>query len=157
MSFAGSGNVTFNPGTYIINGTDAAGKSFDFGGSGSLTGNGVTFFITGKNGYSAGPVSLSGSGNTFSAPSSGPLQGLLFYQDPSVSYATANSYAGSGNVTGSLYFKTTTLNYAGSGNALSQALIANKIVFTGSGNFTQDTSGTLTGINRSVTTVSLLQ
>ncbi len=157
LSLAGSGNVTFAAGTYIINGTDAAGKSFDYTGSGGLDGTaGVTFFITGKNGYNAGPISLSGSGN-FSAPSSGPYQGLLFYQDPGVSYATANSYSGSGNVTGSFYFKTTTLNYSGSGNARSQALVANKIVFTGSGNFTQDTTGTLTGINRSTTTASLLQ
>ena len=158
MQFAGSGKVTFAAGTYIINGTDANGKSFDYGGSGSLDGSaGVTFFITGKNGYSAGPVSVAGSGDTLAAPASGSLMGLLFYQDPSVTYATANSYSGSGNVTGSLYFPNTTLNYSGSGSALSQALVANKLVFSGSGNFTQDTTGTLTGINRSVTTVSLLQ
>jgi hypothetical protein len=157
MSLAGSGKVTFGAGTYIINGTDAAGKSFDYTGSGGLDGTaGVTFFITGTGGYTAGPINLSGSGN-FSAPASGAYQGLLFYQDPSVSYATANTYSGSGNVTGSFYFKTTTLDYSGSGNAMSQALVANKIVFTGSGNFTQDTTGTLTGINKSTTTISLVQ
>ncbi len=156
MYLAGSGKVTFSAGTYIINGTDANGKSFDYAGSGGLDGTaGVTFFITGQNGYSAGPINLSGSGS-FAAPSSGPLEGLLFYQDPNVTYATANTYAGSGNVTGSFYFKSTTLNYSGSGSAMAQALVANKIVFTGSGNFTQDTTGSLTGINRSVTTVSLL-
>jgi hypothetical protein len=157
MSFSGSGNVSFAPGTYIINGTDANGKSFDYTGSGNLTGTGVTFFITGQGGYSAGPINIAASGNTFSAPSSGSYQGLLFYQDPGVSYATANNYSGSGNTTGSLYFKTTTLDYSGSGNALSQALVASKIVFTGSGNFTQDTTGTLTGINKSTTSVSLVQ
>jgi Putative Flp pilus-assembly TadE/G-like len=158
MQFAGSGRVTFAAGTYIINGTDGNGKSFDYGGSGSLDGSaGVTFFVTGKNGYTAGPVAVAGSGDTLAAPASGSLMGLLFYQDPSVTYAGANSYSGSGNVTGSMYFPTTTLNYSGSGNALAQALVANKLVFTGSGNFTQDTTGTLTGINRSVTTVSLIQ
>jgi hypothetical protein len=157
MQFSGSGKVTFGAGTYIINGTDAAGNSFDYTGSGGLDGTaGVTFFITGKNGHSAGPINLSGSGN-FAAPSSGPYQGLLFYQDPSVSYANPNKYSGSGNVTGSFYFVSTTLKYSGSGNALAQALVANQIVFTGSGNFTQDTSGTLTGINKSSTTVSLVQ
>jgi hypothetical protein len=158
MALSGSGDVTFNTGTYIINGTDAGGRSFDYSGSGNLTGESVTFFITGKSGYSAGPASISGSGNvTFSAPSSGGLQGILFYQDPGSSYASANTYAGSGNVTGTFYFPTTTLNYSGSGDASTQALIASKIVFTGSANFTQDTTGQYTGINKATTTVSLLQ
>lgn len=157
MQFAGSGKVTFSAGTYIINGTDSNGYSFDYGGSGALDGTaGVTFFITGKGGLSAGPINLSGSGN-FTAPSSGPYEGLLFFQDPGVSYANPNKYSGSGNVTGSFYFRLSTLNYSGSGNALAQALVANQINFTGSGNFTQDTTGTLTGINKSTTTVSLVQ
>lgn len=146
LEIAGSGNVTFKPGTYIINGGKST-ASFKYSGSGNLSGSGVTFFITGKNGYSAMPISVSGSGNmNFSAPSSGTYRGLLFYQDSSSTYAGTNSFSGSGNVTGSLYFPTTSLSYSGSGNAEAQALIAKTITFVGSGDFTQDVTGNLTGL-----------
>jgi hypothetical protein len=83
----------------------------------------------------------------------------LFYQDRSLSppYTTANSYSGSGNVTGSFYFPTTSLSYSGSGNASYTALVANKITLSGSGNFTfkKDTTGQYTGLVR--TTSSLIQ
>ena len=157
LHLSGSGNITFaSNSVFIINGTDASGYSFDYTGSGNLSGNNVTFFITGQSGYTAGPIHISGSGNlTFSAASSGSYKGLLFYQDPGVTYAGANVYAGSGNVTGSFYFKTTSLNYQGSGNNVAQALIANTITFSGSGNISlkQDATGQLTGL---VTTVANL-
>lgn len=156
LKISGSGNITFNSGTYIINGTDSGGKSFDYSGSGNLTGSNVMFFITGQNGYTAGPINISGSGNlTFSADSSGSYEGILFYQDRTVTYAASNTYSGSGNVTGTFYFPTTTLSYSGSGNAAYQAVVANKIIMTGSGNFTKDTTGQYTGLVRSVS--SLLQ
>ena len=155
LSISGSGNITFNSGTYIING-GSGGHSFSYSGSGNLSGTGVTFIITGQNGYTAEPISISGSGNlTFSAQSSGSYEGLLFFQDPNVSYAGTNTYSGSGNVTGTFYFPTTSLSYSGSGNALAQALVANTITFTGSGNFTKDLTGTLTGLSKP--TASLVQ
>ncbi len=157
LQLSGSGNITFASNSiYIINGTDAGGKSFDYTGSGNLTGTNVMFFITGQNGYTAGPINIAGSGNlTFSAQSSGTYQGLLFYQDRSVSYASANTYSGSGNVTGSLYFPTTSLTYSGSGNAAYQAIVANKVTMSGSGNFTKDTTGQYTGLVKTV--INLIQ
>ena len=147
MKFSGSGNITFQTGTYIINGTDSSTKSFDFTGSGNLTGANVMFYITGQGGYTAGPINLAGSGNlTFSALSSGSYEGVLFYQDRNVNYAVANKYSGSGNVTGTFYFPTTSLTYSGSGNASAQAIVANTVTMTGSGNFTKDVGGTLTGL-----------
>ena len=154
MKLAGSGNITFQTGTYILNGTDAGGKSFDYSGSGNLSGANVMFFITGQGGYTAGPINLSGSGNlTFSALSTGTYEGVLFYQDRNISpaYAGTNTYTGSGNVTGTFYFPTTSLSYSGSGNALSQAIVANKVTMTGSGNFTKDLTGSLTGLVKTVT------
>jgi hypothetical protein len=156
LAISGSGNITFNTGTYIINGGSGS-NSFAYSGSGNLSGTNVTFFITGKSGYTAEPISISGSGNlTFSAPSTGSYEGLLFYQDPSASYAGTNTYSGSGNVTGTFYFPTTTLSYSGSGSsALMQGLVANKIIFSGSGNFSKDTTGQFTGLTKS--TASLVQ
>jgi Putative Flp pilus-assembly TadE/G-like len=156
LNLSGSGNITFSTGTYIINGTDGGGKSFDYSGSGNLTGTNVMFYITGQNGYTAGPASISGSGNlTFSALSSGSYEGILFYQDRNVSYAGTNTYSGSGNVTGTFYFPTTSLSYSGSGNAAYQAIVANKVTITGSGNFTKDTTGQYTGLVQ--TTSALIQ
>jgi len=155
IKISGSGNVTFNSGVYIVNGGQGA-NSFAYSGSGNLTGANVMFFITGQNGYSAMPIQISGSGNlTFSAQSSGTYMGLLFYQDPTVTYGATNTYSGSGNVTGSFYFPTTNLSYSGSGNALAQALVAQTISFTGSGNFTRDLTGKLTGMVK--TSAALLQ
>lgn len=155
LDIEGSGGVTFNTGTYIING-GKAGVSFKYNGSGDLNGTNVTFFITGRNGYTAKPISVSGSGNmNFSAPSSGTWMGLLFYQDPGVTYAGTNSFSGSGTVTGTLYFPTTNLSYSGSTTAEATALVASQISLVGSSSFLQDTTGQLTGVFN--TRVSLLQ
>lgn len=154
IKISGSGNITFTTGTYILNGTDAGGKSFDYTGSGNISGTNVMFFITGQGGYTAGPLNISGSGNeTFSALNSGTYMGVLFYQDRNISpaYAGTNTYTGSGNITGTFYFPTTNLSYSGSGNAYSQAIIANKVTMTGSGNFTKDLTGSLTGLVKTVT------
>jgi hypothetical protein len=75
---------------------------------------------------------------------------ILFYQDRTASYAASNTYSGSGNVTGTFYFPTTSLSYSGSGNAAYQAIVANTITMTGSGNFSKDTGGTLTGLVQTV-------
>ncbi|HEX4277517.1 MAG TPA: pilus assembly protein TadG-related protein [Bryobacteraceae bacterium] len=156
LSISGSGNISFQPGIYIINGTLGSGKSFSYSGSGNLSGTNVMFFITGQNGYSAGPMSISGSGNlTFSAPSSGSYKGVLFYEDRNASNALANTFTGSGNITGTFYFPSTSLSYSGSGNAAYEAIVANKITMSGSGNFSQDVTGQYTGLLQS--TASLIQ
>ncbi|HVV45886.1 MAG TPA: hypothetical protein VHC72_11805, partial [Bryobacteraceae bacterium] len=157
LTISGSGNITFQSGIYILNGVGSGGKSFNYSGSGNLSGTNVLFYITAQHSYStAGPVSISGSGNlTFSAPASGSYEGLLFYQDRSISYSSANTYTGSGNVTGSFYFPSTSLTYSGSGNALYQAIVANTITMTGSGNFSKDVTGQYTGLVKTVS--SLIQ
>src|ERR1019366_9077385 len=130
MSLSGSGNVTFNPGTYIL-----YGGGFNYSGSGNISGSGVMFYNTGGAGNAIAPVKITSSGNmNFSAPSSGTYQGVLFFQDRTQTYAGANQLTGSGNVSsGSFYFPTTEIDYSGSGNAVYQALIANVVKMTGSG------------------------
>jgi hypothetical protein len=150
ITLSGSGNITFNTGTYVINGSGSGGKSFYYSGSGNLSGANVLFFMTAQNGYTAGPMSISGSGNlTFSALSSGPNEGILFWEDHNASTG-ANTYTGSGNVTGTFYFPNDALNYSGSGNAAFQAIVAKTITMSGSGNFTKDTTGQYTGLVKTV-------
>ncbi|HVV43970.1 MAG TPA: pilus assembly protein TadG-related protein, partial [Bryobacteraceae bacterium] len=142
ITITGSGPVSFGTGTYIL-----LGGGFRYSGSGNMSGTGVMFYNTGDATHTIAPVKLTGSGNmNFSAPSSGTYQGILFFQDRTRTYASANQITGSGNVSsGTFYFPTTELDYTGSGNAVYQALVANVVKITGSGNLTNDTTGRYTG------------
>src|SRR5205085_12520623 len=83
ITITGSGTVTFSSGTYILN-----GGGFNWGGSATLNGARVMFFITGQNGYTAAPLNASGNGSiNLTAPNSGVYEGLLFFQDRTVTYS----------------------------------------------------------------------
>jgi hypothetical protein len=153
ITITGSGPITFNPGTYIIN-----GGGFNWGGSATLTGSHVMFYITGQNGYTAAPLNASGNGSiNLTAPSSGAFEGLLFYQDRSLTYTTANTFNGNSNsvTTGAFYFPTTSLTYSGSSTGRYQALVAKTITMSGNANFLNDTTGTFTALSSK--TASLIQ
>jgi hypothetical protein len=152
ISISGSGPVSFGSGTYIL-----LGGGFRYSGSGNISGSDVMFYNTGDSTHTIAPVKLTGSGNmNFSAPSSGTYQGILFFQDRTKTYASANQITGSGNVSsGTFYFPTTEIDYTGSGNAVYQALVANIVKITGSGNLTNDTTGTYTGFVK--TSLAMIQ
>jgi hypothetical protein len=122
----GSLSLTLNQGLYIIK-----GGSLLFNGSGTITstGNGVTFYITG--GASA---TLNGS-QTFqlTAPTTGSLAGILFFQDRSDSSSATINGSNTSTFTGALYFPAAQLTYNGSGPLSAYTiLVANTIVFNGS-------------------------
>jgi len=153
ITISGSGTITFNPGIYIIN-----GGGFNWSGSATLNGARVMFFITGQYGYTAAALNASGNGSiNLSAPDSGPYEGLLFYQDRNLSYATANTFNGNANsnTTGAFYFPTTSLTYSGSSTGRYQALVAKTITMTGNSNFLNDPTGTFTALASK--TASLIQ
>ena len=147
-------NVTFSPGTYILYGgglivtssTAILSTGLPAGGS-----NGVTFYNTGtKNGtYGFSPISINGGTITLTAPTSGPLAGMLFFEDrdPTKTGQITNTITGgSGSTfTGALYFPTTTLKYAG-GTAFGgyTVVVADQVQFVGNSNFSNDYSS-LTG------------
>jgi Flp pilus assembly protein TadG len=105
-------NITFKPGTYIL-----AGGGLSVTGNAQLSGTGVTFYdTTGPGGYQ--PITFSGNVTAnLSAPTSGPLAGILFFQDRSVAYSSSNGSTIVGNSNssfdGALYFPTTALTYTG--------------------------------------------
>jgi Flp pilus assembly protein TadG len=83
-------NVTLNSGTYILtSATSTGGTSYgltvDIGGL--ATGTGVTFYNTVTAGKTAGPIQFNftsftaGNGISFTAPTSGTYEGILFFQD----------------------------------------------------------------------------
>jgi len=70
--------VTLNPGLYIIK-----GDTFKINGADSVSGTGVTFYLTGGGGWDFDkPIEWTDSEITLSAPTAGPLKGLVIFQDP---------------------------------------------------------------------------
>ncbi|HET7214741.1 MAG TPA: Tad domain-containing protein [Terriglobia bacterium] len=125
----GSTDVTFSPGTYIIN-----GGGLNISGGANVHGDGVTFYITAPNSSSFKGVTITGGTNSqLIAPTSGQYASILFFQDRSFtsnsSGADSNIAGGSGTaIEGTLYFPTTNLTYAGSSvDSLYTILIADTV------------------------------
>lgn len=124
----GRSTVTFNPGTYIL-----LGGGLNIDGGAQVTGTGVTFYNTGNHAHRYQPIHIDGgSKTTLSAPVSGSLAGVLFFQDRSIvqqgdaddhnggnhgneDHGQANTITGNteSSFTGALYFPSTPLVYSG--------------------------------------------
>jgi len=115
IRLSGGATATLNPGTYILD-----GGGLTLSGGSSISGTGVTFYNTaGSPGNGFEPISLAGGSNiSLSAPTSGPLAGILFFEDRSITSTETNDFTGSSSMTlnGALYFPTGALKYSG-GNA----------------------------------------
>ena len=103
ITIAGNAAVTLNAGTYIL-----MGGGLTISGTGTVSGTGVTLYNTGNTLYPYKPVQIDNSAVTLTAPTSGVLAGILFFQDRSVVSTAANVLAGS--FAGALYFPTTPIN-----------------------------------------------
>ena len=148
ITVSGGGKLTMNSGVYILNGNSSnPGNNagiFNVSGSSTVTGSGVSIVLTNNTGNSKnwGNVTISGGTTvTLAPPTSGTMQGVVFYMDrnaPTNNQSTANISGGSTTaITGSLYFPTELVNYSGgssSGSACEQ-LIALDITFSGGSNF----------------------
>jgi Putative Flp pilus-assembly TadE/G-like len=125
-----NGFLQFNAGTYVLAGGGLTSK-----GGPVMNGSAVTFYnTTGTGGYQA--ISLTGGATSnFSAPTSGPLAGILFFQDRAIPNSAAGSTV-SGNSTstfdGALYFPTTTLTFSGNSSLNGyNIVVANKVALSG--------------------------
>ena len=78
-----SSTVTLNPGTYIVLG------SLSINGP-TLNGAGVTFYISQGYGYMAGPTMIQNTNSVLSAPTTGALQGILYFSDRTLTAGQAN-------------------------------------------------------------------
>ena len=129
MQFTGAGNITFNAGTYIL-----LGGGLSISGAVNMTGTGITFYITQGSGYSYGPVSISGASNsTLTAPTTGGLAGILFFQDRTIASPAASGITGASNdnFVGALYFPTSDLTYSGASNGQYTILVAKTLKLNG--------------------------
>jgi hypothetical protein len=126
-----TGKIRFNPGTYIING---GGFTIN---AGQINGEGVSFYLTESlinPAWRYQPVSITGGNINLSAPTTGPMAGILFFQDRNVLFDQFNKIVGNSNSSfiGAIYFPTQELMYAGtSGVDGYTTLIANTLKFAG--------------------------
>lgn len=141
------------PGIYIINGSSGFNV---LNGGGTLTATGgVMIYLTG-----GAQVNIAnGASVTLSAQSSGPYQGVLFYQNRTQTAGTSN-FAGGANqrLTGSLYFPKSLLNINNGSNTSTLGIVAGKVSFQGGAVLKQATSLSQTGLGTAGTsTVALIE
>jgi Flp pilus assembly protein TadG len=110
---ANRSNITFRPGTYVINGCGGKTGGLDLEGQGTLTGTaGVTFYIA------TGGVNIANTQTIhLTAPTNAPYAGILMFQPASNTSAAAITGNGAGSyMEGALYFPNATLTLNGAAN-----------------------------------------
>jgi hypothetical protein len=113
-----------------------AGGGFSVTGNSTLSGTGVTFYNTSSSGFTYQPINLTGNETAnLTAPTSGSMEGMLFFQDRSVASGSAGStLVGNSTSTfdGVLYFPTTSVTYTGNSSGSGYtSIIADTIKITG--------------------------
>jgi hypothetical protein len=142
----GGADITFNPGTYIMDGGE-----FKTNGGASLTGTDVTFALTGS-GTDYAQVDVSGGTVAdLSAPTGGEFSGILFFQDPNApsfqgGNLKTNRFLGgaTADLTGVLYFPSQEVLFTGGVDSMTNCLhlIARKVTITGSAVIQNNCAGT---------------
>ncbi len=136
IKITGGASVTFMPGLYVL-----YGGGLSQSGGGTMNGTGITFYNTGgDNPYAYKPISITGSSTgLLSAPTSGPLEGILFFQDRSITSGQTNTIAGGSTLAleGVLYFPTTPIKFSGgsTGGANYTIVVAQTLTFDGASTF----------------------
>ncbi len=125
-----SGTVTFSPGLYVLDGV-----GLTINGSSTVYGEDVSFYLS-QNGNVNDNIAISGGATVIlSAPSDGPLPGILFYHDRNGSGNITHNLTGGANMqlNGILYFPTTDLKFTGGAelNESASIIIADEVTFTG--------------------------
>jgi hypothetical protein len=119
-SSSGSVNVTLTPGTYVFNGP------ISLAGASTISGTGVTIFF--NNTFTvAGAVTMN-----LSAPTSGPWNGILFFESPADTNTFALNGAAASNLTGIVYMPNAKLDMTGAASMnLYLAFVVKQLQSTG--------------------------
>jgi hypothetical protein len=103
----------------------------------------VTFYNTGNSTYGYSGISISGgTTENLSAPTTGSLAGILFFQDRTVVGGASSSFSGGAMSTlvGALYFPTTDISYSGGVTAAYTIIVSRRISFSGGATLNSDYS-----------------
>jgi hypothetical protein len=136
ISISGGSNLTLNAGTYILK-----GGGLSLSGGAIISGTGVTFYNTAGGGNSYGAISISGGTTVhLTAPTTGPLAAMLFFEDRSIVGGAASSLSGGASVVfnGALYFPTTALSYSGGTGGTYTIIVAKTVSFSGGATVNSD-------------------
>ena len=109
IDISGGANVKFEPGIYVL-----MGDGLKVSGNSTIIGNEVGFYLTSRNGREA-DINITAATVNLTAPESGPMKGLIFFQDRDARTTVRNKIAGNGQMRleGGLYFMRTQLDFAG--------------------------------------------
>ncbi len=123
--------VTFNPGLYILDGVP-----FTINGQATVAGVDVSFYLTEDNDTNGEKINIAGGATvTLSAPSDGPLPGILFYHDRDATGDIGHILVGGATmqIEGIIYFPSADLAFSGGSLLQSSAavIIADEISFSG--------------------------
>jgi len=140
--------ATFNSGTYILKGVSGSNQALTVSGGANVSGTGVTFFQTATSASNYRPIAISGNSTaSFSAPNSGSMAGMLFFQDRTmtgINNTNQESFTGGSNLTlqGAIYFPLDNVTFSGGTVAHPDYLIivADTITFTGGSTVNNDYS-----------------
>jgi len=140
IAISGTSVVTFAAGTYILNG----GGLTISGSNTVVTGAGVTFYNTADASHTFAPFSISG-GTTLdlTAPLTGSLANVLFFQDQAITSSLTNTISGgsTGVFSGVLYFKNSPVSFSGNSVSSNVSIVADKVTFTGASRIVGSASG----------------
>ena len=159
-----SGTVTFNPGTYMLSGRLTILSSTN---PTIVNGDGVTFYFYNTAGAVClnNSINLTGSQTTanLSAPTAGPLAGILFFQDRNIPSGgtCANSLLSGAvlNLTGVIYFPHNALTFAGGSTGAGKCtqLVVGSVSFTGPSALSNDCSNFLNAGGGLISSVALAE
>jgi Flp pilus assembly protein TadG len=133
--FTLSGNVTLQPGTYIID-----GGTFKINANSNVTGNGVTFYMTGN-----ADMQFNGTAHIdFGAPTTGTYKGMLFFGDRNNTNVT-HKFNGTADsaLKGTLYFAKQSIEILGdfTGSNGCTQIVSRTIKFSGNTSYSADCTG----------------
>ena len=141
MSLNAGAIVTLNPGIYYLD-----RGSLQVNGGASLTGAGVTLVFTSSNGQNYATATINGGATVnLTAPTSGPLQGIVLYGDRNMPTGTGFKFNGGATqyFGGAIYIPQGAIDFAGGANTSTGCtqLIGDTLTFTGNSNLSINCSG----------------
>ena len=128
-----SGNITLNPGVYILRGT-----TIKPGGNGSLTGHGVTIFL-----MEGAQIYINANEKvTLSPPTSGPYAGITIFENRGDTSALTLNGGANSVISGFIYAPDAPISYAGNSDMSGQGdclrLVGKTVQMTGNSSVRTD-------------------
>jgi len=145
MDLGAGAVVTLNPGVYYITNQGSHAGSLTMNGQASISGTGVTLVFTGSgSNYSTATIS-GGATVNLTAPSTGPLAGIVIFGDRNTPQGTLYRFTGGTNqaFNGAVYLPEGQINYSGGATGANgcNQVIGDTVNFVGNTNLAVNCSG----------------